>query len=99
MSTKIREINNDLISITKSVVVHTTKYSKFGGYEGTVDIYTMDIAKDLYNAGYRKQKEGKWIKDNNKRTCSLCGYLYYSNNDNFNYCPNCGAEMRGNGIK
>ena len=50
----------------------------------------LDILK-----GYRKQSEGEWIKDNNKRTCSLCGYLYYSNNDNFNYCPNCGAKMKG----
>ena len=62
------------------------------------------FAEALYNIGYRKQSEafscghekgGEWIKDNNKRTCSLCGYLYYSNNDNFYYCPHCGAKMKG----
>ena len=38
---------------------------------------------------------GEWLKDNNKRECSVCAYIYYSNDDNFNYCPNCGAKMKG----
>ena len=47
----------------------------------------------LYNAGYRKQSEGEWKKENNKRTCSICKYEYFANNTLFNYCPNCGTKM------
>lgn len=66
-----------------------------GDSEYTTDVYNEELAQHLYNAGYRKQNNGKWVKDNNKRTCSLCGYSYYSNNDDFCYCPNCGAKMKG----
>ena len=61
MSGEIKELNNAIQRITHSVVVHTPKYSKYGGYDGENDIYTMDIAKALHAEGYRKQSEGKWI--------------------------------------
>ena len=56
-----------------------------------------------------KQKRGKWgekavsdekvIDEWQSARCSACGkyhtapYMYYFNN--YNYCPNCGADMRG----
>lgn len=52
-------------------------------------------------AGYRKQIEGKWIF---KRTyyeadecnCSVCGQLMTTAKGvRMNYCPNCGAKMKG----
>ncbi|MBE6656782.1 MAG: hypothetical protein E7609_07995 [Ruminococcaceae bacterium] len=52
-------------------------------------------AERLYNAGYRKQSEGEWVKRGNEKTCSLCKFIYYSNNDEWNFCPNCGAHMSG----
>lgn len=63
----------------------------------------IEIAKVLYNAGYRKQSEGEWIYEYTGEAldgtdapldykCSLCGEL---STDAFNYCPNCGARMRG----
>ena len=38
---------------------------------------------------------GRWIKRSNEKRCSVkeCGFIYYSNNDEWNYCPNCGANM------
>lgn len=57
MSKEIGEINNEILRVTQNVVVHTEQYSNYGGYEGERDIYTMDIAKALYNANYRKQSE------------------------------------------
>ena len=37
-----------------------------------------------------EQKTGRWIDDN----CSECGqYVYHG--DARNYCPNCGAYMKG----
>ncbi len=57
-------------------------------------------AKALYNAGYRKQSEGEWMSD--KETprliykCSVCGdTIGYGMMLDANYCPNCGAKMKG----
>ena len=66
------------------------------------------VATNLYNVGYRKQSEGEWVaKKEMYRTPSAKNY-YCSNCakiaifDNFmcvsrttNYCPNCGAHMKG----
>ena len=38
---------------------------------------------------------GRWKKSGNEKICSACKFIYYSNNDDFNYCPNCGARMGG----
>lgn len=106
MSGEIKEINNEIIRITKSVIVQVPNYSKFGGYEGHQDIYTMDIAKALYFAKYRKQSEGKWIWINQAKgyleppygdtcKCSLCEFEIDVSESNYNFCPNCGAKMKG----
>jgi hypothetical protein len=77
-------------------------------------------AKKLYNAGYRKQKEGEWewfeewnpSTPEHPRECDDCGWRcgecktaladivggYWDDPDkkpNFNFCPNCGAHMKG----
>lgn len=61
------------------------------------------ISCGLYNAGYRKQSEAEWEKVINHRECSKCGYnapykkikAGYHLQDLTNYCPNCGAKMKG----
>lgn len=40
---------------------------------------------------------GKWIRKGNETKCSLCKFIYYSNRDIWNFCPNCGAKMDGEG--
>lgn len=54
-------------------------------------------AKDLYNAGYRKKKEGEWIKypHNPGIYCSLCKHKRRYRYIHDAYCPNCGAKMKG----
>ena len=62
-----------------------------------------DYAEDIYNAGYRKKGEGEWVKVMNHKECSKCGYnapykkikAGYHLQDLSNYCPNCGAKMKG----
>ena len=55
------------------------------------------LAEALYNAGYRKQKEGEWLPTCdthplvNKYACSCCG----EESMRGKYCPNCGAKMKG----
>ena len=53
------------------------------------------IADGILIAGYRKQSEGEWIKDKNRRTCSECGFMYFGNGSSFDFCPKCGAIMKG----
>jgi rubrerythrin len=69
--------------------------AKFGFYES--------YAQSIYNAGYRKQKEGEWITSDipqEKYVCSVCGgacwyYDYQGYVAKSKYCPNCGAKMKG----
>jgi rubrerythrin len=59
-----------------------------------------DYAEQLYNAGYRKQSEGKWKKrtfiifDSEKvgYNCSECNTTWDTETK---FCPNCGAHMKG----
>ena len=65
------------------------------------------IARDLYNAGYRKQSEGEWVVEESplvhdkKISCSCCGYserrgpAWNISWGMYNFCPNCGAKMKG----
>ena len=60
-----------------------------------------DLAEALYNAGYRKQSEGEWKYDEDCEcfVCSVCGHSALNNyrmlSTNSNFCPNCGAKMKG----
>ena len=57
---------------------------------------TTWAAVNLYNKGYRKVIEGKWIKFYDEGyECSSCGTLFVTNMaiENSNYCPRCGAHM------
>ena len=46
-------------------------------------------------------KHGYWVQRNSvgSATCSICNGLIfnYYDNENHNYCPNCGAKMEGDG--
>lgn len=66
--------------------------------------YNTVEATALYNAGYRKQKEGEWIEKSEDRDefyeyqykCSVCGQSsIICDYEHLNFCPNCGAHMRG----
>ena len=55
-------------------------------------------AEALYNAGYRKQERGEWVKDGKSKFkhryhCSACNF--YLIGAPTKHCPNCGARMKG----
>ena len=56
------------------------------------------IANSLYRAGYRKQREGEWVRATpcSQEYCTQCGkspkLIFGILPD---YCPHCGAKMKG----
>ena len=63
-----------------------------GGYFGTEP-------EEVFPSAQPERKKGKWIHDNpNSFKCSRCNkYLDIGcGNMKMNFCPNCGADMRGN---
>jgi len=70
----------------------------------TVEAYTEEDAKqaikDSFDSGYEMAKikyerpQGKWITSyDTYNVCSLCDYKTVM--DNYKFCPNCGADMKG----
>ena len=52
----------------------------------------------LSTADVRENVKGEWIREPNcYYRCSVCGEHYPSFRDDmdYNFCPNCGADMRG----
>lgn len=63
----------------------------------------LKIAEDIYNTAYIRGKAsterqiGEWVYDTEHSItidmykCSVCGYYGHTH---FNFCPNCGCDMR-----
>lgn len=50
---------------------------------------------EMFDKGYRKQSEGEWIiKGLANPKCSACN-SYNRCGDKSDFCPNCGAHMKG----
>ena len=58
-----------------------------------------DMVSRFPTADVATVRHGRWIIDNvnGKIACSDCGCIYLGYNGRLppNYCPNCGADMRG----
>lgn len=85
----MKEQNEKQAAIEKIArIIHGTPFSD------------MHRAVAIYNAGYRKQSVGEWVaKSEMVRTptaknhyCSVCKY---EANETTDFCPNCGARMKG----
>ena len=73
---------------------------------GVGEIYTDydTTAQKMVAKGYRKQSEGEWVNKSEDRVefyeytyqCSLCGYyMIICAEEDANFCPECGAKMKG----
>lgn len=61
------------------------------------EIYSCSLCKaiQIYEKGYRKQKEGRWKGAGlGDYYCSIC-QTTFSGGDEYNFCPHCGAKMKG----
>jgi len=67
---------------------------------GVIDAITRQalipvFCEAFYNADYRKQKNARWKGAGlGDYYCSLC-CATYSGGDKYNFCPSCGAKMKG----
>ena len=93
---------DDLISRQAAIDIASKQCMEFRGIFGRIE----DDLKDLPSV-QPERKKGEWLEKAYHDTdpidewqsakCSACGkyhttpFVYYF--DNFNYCPNCGAEM------
>ena len=78
---------------------YVLKHNLDNGWTGGI-LEALDAVKDLPTA-QPEPKEGHWKKDESDdcpivfqqfRICSVCGTIEMSET---NYCPNCGAKMKG----
>ena len=73
---------------------HKINNSKYYGTDAWRDI--LDMAVDCDS---KVRPRGEWIVDEEQgtSTCSNCGIVWQftDGTNGSNYCPNCGADMRG----
>lgn len=71
---------------------------KSGGISSEAKAKVTRWLKKAPAADVREVKRGKWehlTMDKHSQTCSACRTIYYNILDYpFNFCPNCGADMR-----
>lgn len=59
-----------------------------------MEIIGIVAVNDLLCACVRKTTKHHWEKYGNKRTCSKCNFSYFTGDDGFYHCPECGAKMK-----
>ena len=98
MKEQIEEMAECLIDIQQNFNEYCAKPCRECELGGIVNCENHYKAEALYNAGYRKQSEGEWVKAGDGITerviCSNCK----SEKGSFMrppFCPNCGAHMKG----
>lgn len=87
------ELSNAYVSPNGGSAAEREKASLNGGL--TVALVVETAAKAIPAADVVEVRRGHWIKRGNEKKCSVCGFIYYSNNDDWNGCPNCLAKMDG----
>ena len=95
---QIEEMAECLINIQQNFNEYCAKPCRECELGGIVNCENHYKAEALYNAGYRKQSEAEWTKDNtskfkNRYNCSVCDYRFFGIPTP--YCPKCGAKMKG----
>lgn len=96
---------DDAIELVNSYINRAEIYMENDGYyEAQFDGF-QEYRNELFNLENIELKRGRWIdnEDELPKTCSNCGMVCTSitlNTDmqttaNWNYCPECGSDMRG----
>lgn len=87
---------NEILSATKEALDIAIKALETGEVYMTGEDYNLYM--EGYKAGKRdfEPKQGEWLQKWKKYECSQCSY-FVTPTENWlpNFCPNCGAEMKG----
>lgn len=82
---------SEYIDIDDQIVVTDTR----GRENKTTVRHIFEMNKGVYTAAdVVERKTGVWLMDKMTRTCSVCGQMKATSHKD-NFCPNCGADMRG----
>ena len=72
-----------------------------GNYYGHADVVFVNDIENAPTVDAVEVVHGRWIEKpyllGTTRYCSICGQNYGMPHGVFNYCPNCGAKMDGDG--
>lgn len=83
------------IEVLKPLVESYVDYANITMKEEDDDIVdALEMAIEALKAPKQPEREkGRWIDMDDHVMCSCCGATHYGVDKN--YCPNCGADMRG----
>jgi len=84
--------NGDIISRQGAIATVEELNKKVNDGRVSDTICTSDVLRRLKSLPSAEQKKGHWIDDETNYTCSECYRGCWVNSD---YCPWCGADMRG----
>lgn len=59
-----------------------------------MEVIGIVAVNNLICVGVCEATKHQWEKYGNKRTCSKCNFSYFTSDEGFNYCPECGAKMK-----
>lgn len=90
---------DDALNASKIVYIEYIELDYDGYEEADADNIPIVLKKDIEAipaADVKPVVYGRWIKiTNDLASCSVCGdYISFAINCGYNYCPNCGADMK-----
>ena len=100
-------MNNDLISRSALLEAIAEEFFKTDptGEEQLGYLACSRIVREFPTVDAEVVRHGRWLNKteriyadlNYRFDCSVCSHIFYAAGiETFNYCPNCGAKMRGN---
>ena len=89
-----RYIDETLVNAKLKEICENTATTYGIVYGGRAEKFER-LTEDIPTADVVEVKHGYWKFSGNEKKCSVCGFVYYSNNDKWNGCPNCLSKMDG----
>lgn len=94
---------SDLIDRQAAIDAIFESALKYTGFM-EMEMYTDDDAVEAINgvpSAWPERKKGRWINYKDEHCCSVCDWIIieecWDEENRYDYCPYCGADMRGDG--